>query len=106
MLVLTRRPLQRVLMGESYEIEVWPEFTPAGDVCLKLQAPTGMAVIQEGGRWILDGEVSIRILSVRDREIRIGVAAPKHINIVREELLYRQHQYRSETDKTTKKDAA
>ena len=36
---------------------------------------------------IINGNIKIRILEIRNNQVRIGIEAPEEVNIVREELL-------------------
>ena len=40
-----------------------------------------------GESVIIDGDIKIRILGVKDNQVKIGFEAPEEVNIVREELL-------------------
>jgi len=42
---------------------------------------------KEGQSIIIGGEIVVKIIEVEGRSVKIGIEAPKHINIVREELL-------------------
>lgn len=39
--------------------------------------------------FILDGEIKIQVLEVKGNQVRIGIEAPKHIAIHREEVFER-----------------
>ena len=39
--------------------------------------------------FILDGEIKIQVLEVKGNQVRIGIEAPKHIAIHREEVFDR-----------------
>lgn len=43
---------------------------------------------RKGEKIIIDHNIVVTILSVDGNQIRIGVEAPKEINVVREELLH------------------
>lgn len=41
--------------------------------------------------FIQDGEIKIQVLEVKGNQVRIGIEAPKHIAIHREEVFNRIH---------------
>ncbi len=45
---------------------------------------------------IIDNQVTLKILEVRGNQVRIGVEAPAHISIHREEVQKRMNQEREE----------
>lgn len=51
-----------------------------------------------GERLKIGDEIEIVILGIQGNQVRLGIDAPKSINVVREELIGRQsHEARSET---------
>ena len=42
---------------------------------------------QIGQSFYIDKDIKIKLLSIHGKQIRVGIEAPKNINIVREELL-------------------
>ena len=40
-----------------------------------------------GERIVIDGQITVTILEVHGRQIRLGIEAPKEVTIKREELL-------------------
>jgi carbon storage regulator len=43
-----------------------------------------------GEAIIIDGDIIIKILSHLNKSVRLGIEAPRHINIIREEVLHRK----------------
>ena len=87
MLVLTRGPLERVMIGD--DVVVWPEFEPNGRIKLKVSAPTGMLIYNLDGELVIDENISVRVLSIRGLFIRLGFEAPKDVSIWREEIFWK-----------------
>jgi len=42
---------------------------------------------EQNQRLFLTGDIWITVIEIRGRSVRLGITAPNHINIVREELL-------------------
>ncbi len=87
MLVLSREPLQRVMVGN--DVVVWPEFEPNGRVTLKASAPDQMHIYNLDGELVIDENISVRVLTVRGLFIRLGFEAPKEVSIWREEIFWK-----------------
>ena len=45
---------------------------------------------RQGQKIILDDNIVISVVSIRHDQVRIGVDAPKHVNIVRDELQHKE----------------
>ncbi|MEJ1390290.1 MAG: carbon storage regulator CsrA [Candidatus Sedimenticola sp. (ex Thyasira tokunagai)] len=45
-----------------------------------------------GEALIFSGDIEVRIIGIDRGQVRIGINAPKEVNVVREELLNNQHQ--------------
>jgi carbon storage regulator len=55
-----------------------------------------------GERLIIkDGEIKIDVLEVKGNQVRIGIDAPKHISIHREEIYNRIQAEKTETSRQT-----
>ena len=117
MLVLSRRPDSSILVG--HDITVTVELVSGDDVCLTVTGPEGVQVerLEEGevmaelarrgktwepGRMhvlsrrprpglIINGEVLIAVQAISNESVRIGIEAPPHVLIYREEV-YQQMQ--------------
>lgn len=48
---------------------------------------------------VVDGNITLRILSIEGNQVRIGVEAPKHIEVHREEVYLRILANKTNTDK-------
>jgi len=117
MLVLSRRADTSIIIG--HDITVTVEYVAADDVCLSVKGPEGLRVqrleevefaqvlSKRGRSWdasrmhvlskrsrpalVLDGEILVAVQSVSSDSVRIGIEAPPHVLIYREEI-YRQMQ--------------
>lgn len=117
MLVLSRRPDSSIIVG--HDITVTVEYVAGDDVCLKVEGPEDLQVrrveevevadiLSKRGRvWdassmhvlskrsrpalLLNGEILVAVQSVSNESVRIGIEAPPHVLIYREEV-YRQMQ--------------
>ncbi len=117
MLVLSRRADTSIIVG--HDITVTVEYVAAEDVCLSVKGPEGLRVerleevelaqvlSKRGRTWdpstmhvlskrsrpalLLDGEILVAVQSVSSDSVRIGIEAPPHVLIYREEV-YRQMQ--------------
>lgn len=49
---------------------------------------------------IKDGEICVNVLEVKGNQVRIGIDAPKHISVHREEIHHRIHA-KTDTAETT-----
>ncbi|OPX57045.1 carbon storage regulator, CsrA [Oceanospirillum multiglobuliferum] len=85
MLVLNRKPFQKVQIGD--EIQVWCQFRPDGRVMLFSHTTRPMTMAREEKRVSFEGQIEVKILRVRGRRITLGISANKAISILREELL-------------------
>lgn len=43
-----------------------------------------------GQSIIIDGDIIVKVLSQINKSIKLGIEAPEHINIIREEILHRR----------------
>lgn len=50
-----------------------------------------------GECFMIGDAVSVRVLGVKGNQVRIGIDAPKEVNVVREELLTRRRKKESVT---------
>ena len=117
MLVLSRRPDSSILVG--HDVRVTVELVAGDDVCLRVVGPPGCRVERlderevraqlerRGKSWddghmhvlsrrsrpglMIDGEVIIAVQAVSNDSVRIGIEAPAHVLIYREEV-YQQMQ--------------
>lgn len=117
MLVLSRRPDSSILVG--HDVTVTVELVAGDDVCLKVVGPPGCrvtrldenevraALARRGKEWdgehmhvlsrrprpglVINDEVVVAVQSVSNESVRIGIEAPSHVLIYREEV-YRQMQ--------------
>ena len=117
MLVLSRRPDTSILVGHDVFVRV--ELVAGDDVCLTVEAPQGVLVerieerevigllAKKGKTWnaegmhvlsrrprpgiLINGEVLIAIQAISNESVRIGIEAPPHVLIYREEV-YQQMQ--------------
>ena len=117
MLVLSRRPDSSILVG--HDVRVTVELVAGDDVCLRVVGPPGCRVEpldelevraqleRRGKSWddghmhvlsrrsrpglMIDGEVIIAVQAVSNDSVRIGIEAPPHVLIYREEV-YQQMQ--------------
>lgn len=117
MLVLSRRPGSSILVG--HDVKVTVELVSGDDVCLRVAAPHQVRVqrVEEreviaqfearGKRWdpsemhvlsrrgrpgiVIDAEVVVAVQAISNESIRIGIEAPPHVLIYREEV-YQQMQ--------------
>lgn len=112
MLVLSRRPGTSIVIDHSVRVTV--EVVAADDVCLSVEAPDGTAVerieqvelseqLRSRGRsWdparhhvlsrrarpglLIGDSIRVAILAISNDAVRIGVDAPSHIEVHREEV--------------------
>ena len=131
MLVLSRRPDSSILVG--HDVRVTVELVAGDDVCLRVVGPPGCRVerlderevrahLERRGRtWddehmhvlsrrarpglIIDGEVIIAVQAVSNDSVRIGIEAPPHVLIYREEV-YQQMQEANRSAMATPGDLA
>lgn len=117
MLVLSRRPDSSIIVG--HDIKVTVEYVAGDDVCLKVTGPDDLVVqrleeldvaevlSRRGREWdassmhvlsrrsrpalLLNREILVAVQSVSNESVRIGIEAPSHVLIYREEV-YRQMQ--------------
>ena len=117
MLVLSRRPDSSILVGHDVSVRV--ELVAGDDVCLTVQGPEGVRVERvedrevmdlltaKGKHWqpgdmhvlsrrtrpgiLINGEVLVSIQAISNDSVRIGIEAPPHVLIYREEV-YKQMQ--------------
>ena len=117
MLVLSRRPDSSILVGHDVSVRV--ELVAGDDVCLTVQGPEGVRVERVEDREVMDlltakgkdwrpdgmhvlsrrtrpgilinGEVLVSIQAISNDSVRIGIEAPPHVLIYREEV-YKQMQ--------------
>ncbi len=117
MLVLSRRAETSIIVGHAITVTV--EYVAADDVCLSVKGPDGLRVerleevelaqvLSKRGRiWdpstmhvlskrsrpalVINGEILVAVQSVSSDSVRIGIEAPPHVLIYREEV-YRQMQ--------------
>ncbi len=117
MLVLSRRPDSSILVGHDITVRV--ELVSGDDVCLRVSGPDGVRVerVEEeevvaemalrGKAWDaghmhvlsrrprpglrINGEVLVTVQAISNESVRIGIEAPPHILIYREEV-YQQMQ--------------
>ena len=114
MLALNRGIGKKVMIGDHVMVEILKVTKDA--VLLSIQVPEGVSVKKENGDQIeerglifevsckaseqvfIDKRVKLEILEirVRDREIRIGIVAPKEIPIFRHEVYVRIKQEQAE----------
>ncbi len=114
MLVLSRRPGTSIVIDHTVRVTV--EVVAADDVCLSVEAPDGTTVerIEEvevaeqmrsrGRTWdparhhvlsrrgrpglVIGGTVRVAVLAISNDAVRIGVDAPAHIEVHREEVYH------------------
>ena len=117
MLVLSRRPDSSILVG--HDIKVTVEMVAGDDVCLRVTGPEGLVVqrldetevaeqmAKRGKTWdagsmhvlsrrprpglLINGEVVLAVQAISNDSVRIGIEAPPHVLIYREEV-YQQMQ--------------
>lgn len=116
MLVLSRRPDSSILVGHDVFVRV--ELVAGDDVCLTVEGPEGVKVerieerdvndllAQKGKTWqagmhvlsrrtrpgiLINDEVLISVQAISNDSVRIGIEAPPHVLIYREEV-YKQMQ--------------
>ena len=117
MLVLSRRPGTSILVG--HDVTVTVELVAGDDVCLRINGPEGVKVerVEEqqvvsglaarGKEWdrermfvlsrrprpavMINGEVVVAVQAISNESVRIGIQAPPHVLIYREEV-YQQMQ--------------
>jgi len=116
-LVLSRRPDTSILVG--HDITVTVELVGGDDVCLTVAGPEGLRVerveeaevmaelARKGKAWqpdrmhilsrrprpgiLINGEVLVAVQAISNESVRIGIEAPPHVLIYREEV-YQQMQ--------------
>ena len=131
MLVLSRRPDSSILVG--HDVRVTVELVAGDDVCLRVVGPPGCRVeridehevaaqlARRGKTWdgehmhvlsrrprpglLIDGEVVIAVQAVSNDSVRIGIEAPAHVLIYREEV-YQQMQEANRSAVATPADLA
>lgn len=117
MLVLSRRPDSSILVG--HDVTVTIEMVAGEDVCLRVTGPDTLTVerlderevaeelAKRGKAWdrssmhvlsrrtrpglLINGEVVIAVQAVSQESVRIGIEAPPHVLIYRQEV-YQQMQ--------------
>lgn len=117
MLVLSRRPGSSILVG--HDVTVTVELVAGDDVCLSVAGPEGFSVQRldeqevvselnrRGKAWdaehmhvlsrrprpglVINGEVVVAVQAISNESVRIGIQAPSHVLIYREEV-YQQMQ--------------
>ena len=117
MLVLSRRPGSSILVG--HDVTVTVELVAGDDVCLSVAGPEGFSVqrldeqevvselTRRGKAWdaehmhvlsrrprpglVINGEVVVAVQAISNESVRIGIQAPSHVLIYREEV-YQQMQ--------------
>ena len=117
MLVLSRRPDSSILVG--HDVTVTVSLVSGDDVCLTVDGPEGFTVqridereveaqlAKRGKTWdgdrmhvlsrrprpslLINGEVVVSVQAISNESVRIGIEAPPHVLIYREEV-YRQMQ--------------
>lgn len=84
MLVLTRRPGQGIVFNESFELKVtrvWEDF-----VHLKVLPDKSRRTLREGESADFPGGVSVSVVETRGQMVKVGISAPRSVNIRRSEL--------------------
>lgn len=117
MLVLSRRPGSSILIG--HDVTVTVELVSGEDVCLRVTGPDTLTVqrleeqevidqlAERGKAWdagtmhvlsrrsrpgvLIDGEVMVTVQAASHESVRIGIEAPSHVLIYRQEV-YQQMQ--------------
>ncbi len=117
MLVLSRRPDTSILVGHDIVVRV--ELVSGDDVCLAIEGPEWVRVeridehevadqlARRGKAWqpdrmhvlsrrarpglLINGEVVVAVQAISNESVRIGIEAPPHVLIYREEV-YQQMQ--------------
>lgn len=117
MLVLSRRPDSSILVG--HDVTVTVEMVAGEDVCLRVSGPDTLTVerlderevieqlAKRGKTWddasmhvlsrrsrpglLINGEVVVAVQAVSNDSVRIGIEAPPHVLIYRQEV-YQQMQ--------------
>lgn len=117
MLVLSRRPDSSILVG--HDVTVTVEMVSGEDVCLRVTGPDTLTVqrldeqevieqlAKRGKAWdaatmhvlsrrsrpgiLINGEVVVAVQAVSHESVRIGIEAPPHVLIYRQEV-YQQMQ--------------
>ncbi len=117
MLVLSRRPDTSILVGHDIVVRV--DLVAGDDVCLTVEGPEGVRVerlderevidqlARRGRAWqpermhvlsrrtrpglLINGEVVVAVQAISNESVRIGIEAPPHVLIYREEV-YQQMQ--------------
>ena len=117
MLVLSRRPDSSILVG--HDVKVTVEMVAGDDVCLRVTGPSDLRVerlderevaeqlARRGKEWdgagmhvlsrrprpglLINGEVVVAVQAISNDSVRIGIEAPPHVLIYREEV-YQQMQ--------------
>ena len=112
MLVLSRRPDSSILVG--HDVKVTVEMVAGDDVCLRVTGPSDLRVerlderevaeqlAKRGKQWdggsmhvlsrrprpglLINGEVVVAVQAISNDSVRIGIEAPSHILIYREEV--------------------
>jgi carbon storage regulator len=113
-LVLSRRPGASIVIDHTVRVTV--EVVAADDVCLSVEAPDGITVerVEEvelaeemrsrGRTWdpsrhhvlsrrarpglVIGGNIRVAVLAISNDAVRIGVDAPSHIEVHREEVYH------------------
>lgn len=84
MLVLTRRPGQGIVFNESFELKVtrvWEDF-----VHLKALPDKSRRTLREGESADYPDGVTISVVETRGQAVKLGIRAPRNVNIRRSEL--------------------
>ncbi|HWE54646.1 MAG TPA: carbon storage regulator [Acidimicrobiales bacterium] len=131
MLVLSRRPDSSILVG--HDVTVTVELVAGDDVCLRVTGPETLTVqrideqqviselARRGKEWqpermhvlsrrtrpglLINGEVVVAVQAISNESVRIGIEAPAHVLIYREEV-YQQMQEANRSAASTGSDLA
>ena len=98
MLVITRRPNKKVMIGD--DIVVWPTMNSLLKAVVNVDAPTGTVVEQVGDNIVIGDDITIKVLNIGTiggkKSIRLGFDAPKEVPIWREEIYKKMQAERAE----------
>jgi carbon storage regulator len=39
-----------------------------------------------GDRFVIDNEITVKILAIQDKQVRVGISAPENVKIIRGEI--------------------